>query len=521
VELFDAPFFGFHARQAEVTDPQQRLMLECAWEALERAGYAPNATGRATGVFVGSSLSHYLLDNLYPSLGSSSDISGLLLLLGNDKDYLASLVSYKLNLRGPSISVQTACSTSLVAIHLACQSLLNGECDMALAGGVSVIPQRQREGYLYVAGGHYSPDGHCRTFDAAARGTVFGNGVGVVVLKRYADALADRDHVHAVIRGSAVNNDGSAKVGFTAPGVDGQAAVIAEALAVAGVRPESINYVEAHGTGTPLGDPIEVAALKEVFHECAGRKDSCALGSVKTNIGHLEAAAGVAGLVKTVLALKHKQLPPSLHFHEPNPELGLADSPFFVNATLREWEPGPTPRRAGVSSFGIGGTNAHVVLEEAPAPPHEPVAFERPRHLLCLSAATEAALTEQARRFAAHLSVEEAAPLADLCYTANAGRAHFAHRLALGGRTREELGRDLEDFLSGAPTAAMSRGVVSERHRPKVAFLFTGQGSQYVGMGRQLYEQHPTFREALEECDRLYEQYCGEPLLPVLYAAEE
>ncbi|HEX8282688.1 MAG TPA: type I polyketide synthase [Pyrinomonadaceae bacterium] len=519
VELFDAPFFGFSPKQAELTDPQHRLFMECAWEALEHAGYAPNRVPETTGVFAGSSISYYLLSNLYPSLKWQASVGALPAIIGNDKDYVATHVSYKLNLSGPSISVQTACSTSLVAVHLACQSLLNGECDVALAGGVTVRTP-QRAGYLYVEGGILSPDGHCRAFDARAGGTVFGSGVGVVVLKRLADALAAGDDVHAVVKGSAVNNDGAAKVGYTAPSVDGQARVIAEAQAMAGAEPESISYVETHGTGTSLGDPIEIAALTQVFPRGAAGRHFCGLGSVKTNFGHLEAAAGVASLIKTVLALKHKTLPPSLNFEQPNPLIDFANSPFYVNAELREWEAGAGARRAGVSSFGIGGTNAHLILEEAPAAAPRPE-DARTRHLLTLSAKTEAALRAQAEQFRRHLSSPRDESLADICYTANAGRAHFAHRLAVNAGSIEEAGRGLASFLAGEQTRLLRRGQVADETGPKVAFLFTGQGSQYASMGRQLFETQPVFADALRDCERALRPHLSPPLLSVLYGPPE
>ncbi len=364
IESFDAHFFGFSPREAEITDPQHRLFLECAWEALEHAGYDSETYDGLIGVYGGVGRNDYLVNIFsHPHLVATASAH---ITIGNEHDYLTTRVSYKLNLRGPSLNVQTACSTSLVAVHLACQSLLNGECHIALAGGLSLnIPQRS--GFLYAEGGIISPDGHCRAYDANARGVVGGNGGGIVVLKLLADALADGDSIHAIIKGSAINNDGAAKVGFTAPGVDGQAAVIREALAVAGVKPESITYVEGHGTGTALGDPIEVAALTQAFRTGTEKKGFCALGSIKTNLGHLDTGAGVAGLLKTVLALKAKLLPPSLHFERANPEIDFAHSPFYVNSTLQNWATTKLPRRAGVSSFGIGGTNAHVTLEEAPA----------------------------------------------------------------------------------------------------------------------------------------------------------
>ncbi|MFL5663135.1 MAG: type I polyketide synthase, partial [Ktedonobacteraceae bacterium] len=369
-DLFDATFFGFTPREAELMDPQHRVFLECVWEALEDACYDPERFTGRIGLYAGQNMNSYLLFNLYPHQELLEQVGAFRIMIANDKDHLTTQTSYKLNLKGPSVTVQTACSTSLVAVHLACQNLLSGECDMALAGGVSVtVPQKT--GYMYQEGGKASPDGHCRAFDAQAQGTVFGNGVGVVVLKRLEDALAAGDQVYAVIKGSAINNDGSAKVGYTAPSIEGQAEVIAEALAVAGVEPESISYIETHGTGTPLGDPIELAALSKAFQPFTAQTGFCAIGSVKTNVGHLNAAAGVTGLIKTVLALKHRELPPSLHFQTPNARIDFAHSPFYVNTQLRPWQAqGEGPLRAGVSSFGIGGTNAHVVLEEAP--PREP-----------------------------------------------------------------------------------------------------------------------------------------------------
>ena len=370
IELFDAPFFGFSPKDAAIMDPQHRVFLECAWEALENAGWCADQFPGSIGVFAGSGMNAYLMFHLLPNRELMSS-AGLFLLkqTGNDKDVLATRVSYQLNLTGPSMTVQTACSTSLVAVHVACQSLLNRECDMALAGGVTIeIPHKH--GYIYREGEILSRDGHCRAFDAESSGTVFGSGAGVVVLRRLADALADGDRIHAVIRGSAINNDGARKVGYLAPSVDGQADVVAEALAVAEVPAETISYVETHGTGTPVGDPIEIAALTQAFRESTQARAFCAIGSLKTNIGHLDAAAGVAGLIKTVLALENKQLPPSLHFSQPNPRIDFASSPFYVNSRLAEWKGGGVPRRAGVTSLGIGGTNAHVIVEEAPARRH-------------------------------------------------------------------------------------------------------------------------------------------------------
>ena len=516
VDLFDASFFDISPREAKIMDPQQRLFLECAWEALENAGYAPGTFVGSVGVYAGASLNTYLLFNLSSSLNFELTRDSFQTFISNDKDFLATRVSYKLNLNGPSLTIQTACSTSLVAIHLACQSLLNGECDMALAGGVSILLP-EKAGYLYQEGMILSPDGHCRAFDAEAQGTLKGDGLGIVVLKRLVDAVADGDSIHAVIKGSAINNDGSLKVGYTAPSESGQAQVIKDALAMARVTPESITYVEAHGTGTPLGDPIEIAALTQAFPASTDAKGFCAIGSLKTNMGHLDAAAGVAGLIKTALALKHKLLPPSLHFKRPNPHIDFENSPFYVNTTLSEWTAGETPRRAGVSSFGIGGTNAHVVLEEAPTPQSVQVEMERPLHILCLSGKNQRALKELAAKFEHYVAVHPSVSLGDVCYTANVGRTHFPHRLVVVAETLAQMHEKLATFANQEESAGVLSGQVEGTSRPKVVFLFTGQGSQYVGMARQLYETQPTFRQTLERCDELLRPYLQQPLLSVLY----
>ena len=387
VDMFDASFFGLSPRDAAIMDPQHRHFLECSWEAIENAGIRPKSFGGSIGVFAGSGMNAYLIHNLLNNR-RLMESAGLFLIrqTGNDKDVLATRVSYQLDLRGPSLTVQTACSTSLVAVHLACQSLLDRECDMALAGGVTIeIPHAH--GYVYREGEILSRDGHCRAFDAASSGTVFSSGVGIVVLRRLEDAIADRDTIHAVILGSAVNNDGQRKVGYLAPSVAGQAEAIAEALGVAGINADRISYVETHGTGTAVGDPLEIKGLTQAFRGDTNRNGFCAIGSLKTNVGHLDAAAGVAGLIKTVLALRHRQLPASLNFQKANPQIDFENSPFFVNRTLTPWQTDDAPRRAGVTSLGIGGTNAHVVLEEAPepvvsakpisAPSHPPVSQDR------------------------------------------------------------------------------------------------------------------------------------------------
>lgn len=515
IDLFDASFFGYSNKEAELIDPQQRIFLECAWEALESAGYDPVTYKGLVGVYAGSGTNSYLINNIYtnqrfsPSSTFKEPALALGLSLENERDYLPTRISYKLNLTGPSINIQTACSTSLVAIHIACQSLFNGECDMALAGGVSIsVPQKT--GYFYQEDMIFSPDGHCRAFDAQARGTLFGSGVGIVVLKLLSEAIADGDNIYAVIKGSAINNDGALKLGFTAPSIEGQTAVISNALAIAEIDANTVTYVETHGTGTALGDPIEITALTQAFRKNTDKKGFCAIGSVKTNFGHLDTAAGIAGLIKTVLALKHKCIPPSLHFKQPNPKIDFANSPFYVNTSLSEWQTNGTPRRAGVSSFGMGGTNCHVVLEEAPQIESATNTFERDWHILCLSAKTGKALQELQERYVAYLKSHLDAKLADICFTANTGRKHFNHRISFVAQSVKQL---LEQLETGATA---SRFVTSSPEA--IAFLFTGQGSQYVNMGRQLYEQAPTFRETLNRCDEILRPYLEQPLLSVLYS---
>ncbi len=511
VELFDAAFFGLSPREAAIADPQQRVFLECAWTALEDAGCDPATCDGLIGVFAGSALSSYAWNNLRSNPELLGAFGALQLGILNGKDHLPTRVSYALDLKGPSVAVQTACSTSLVAVHLACLALLNYECDLALAGGVSIaVPQRA--GYLYEEGGILSPDGHCRAFDAAARGTVMGDGVGVVVLKRLADALADGDRVHAVIRGSAINNDGAAKVGYTAPSLDGQAAVIAAAQAVAGVAAETIGYVEAHGTGTPLGDPVEIAALTRAFRLSSERSAHCAVGSLKANVGHLNTAAGVAGLIKTVLALEHRAIPPTAHFERENPHIPFAGSPFYVASRLAEWPAAGTPRRAGVSSFGIGGTNSHVVVEEAPATAASDAG--RPWQLLVLSAKTATALRAAAGNLAAHLGRNPDLNLADAAFTLQAGRGRMEHRLVVVARDAAFAAREL--LAADSAHAVVRREEARER---PVAFLFPGQGAQYAGMGRGLYEGEPAFREQVDLCAGLLAPHLGEDIRDVLFAA--
>ena len=448
-DSFDAGFFGLNAREAEVLDPQHRVFFETAWTALESAGVDPARFAGSIGVFAGAGLNAYLLQNLLPNHGVMAAVGAFSVAIASDKDALTQRLAYLLDLRGPAVTVQSTCSTSLVAVQLACQSLQTYQCDLALAGGVSVKTPH-RAGYVYVDGGVASPDGHCRPFDAAARGTVPASGCGVVALRRLEDAQRDGDAILAVIRGAATNNDGAAKVGFTAPGVDGQAAVITLAQAAAQVEPSTIGYVEAHGTGTPLGDPIEVAALTRVFRAQTAQRGFCALGAVKSNLGHLDAAAGVAGLIKAALAVAHGQVPPTLHFTTPNPELRLAESPFFVNATTIPWPAIPGPRRAAVSSFGIGGTNAHVVLEQAPQQA-EPADFKSEisnfksaegiaaeARFLPLSARSDAGLVRAGARLADWLEANPSVNLADVARTLQRGRRGFARRRVIRAATVNE-----------------------------------------------------------------------------------
>ena len=513
VEQFDADFFGMYAREAELTDPQQRVFLECAWEALENAGCDPRRYRGAIGVFAGCSINTYFLHHVcadrrtLEEFTSSYQVGCYPMLLGAGLDFLATRVSYKLDLRGPSIDLQTACSTSLLAVAQACQSLLLYQSDMALAGGVSIsFPQKR--GYLHQEGAMASADGHCRPFDARATGTVFGSGAGVVALKRLEDALADGDHVYAVIRGCGVNNDGAAKVGFTAPSVEGQAASIEMALANAAVEASSVGYVECHGTATPLGDPIEVAALSKAF--AGASTGSCALGSVKSNVGHLDAAAGVVGLIKTALALERGVLPASLHYESPNPQIDFAATPFYVNARRQDWPRGATPRRAGVSAFGIGGTNVHVVLEEAPSPPPRAPATSAAQ-LLVVSARTATALAAARTNLAARLASAPDTALADAAGSLQLGRRAFAHRSFVVAADGADAARQL-----AAPGPAAQRG--SPRSADAgVAFMFPGQGAQYPNMARDLYAEHGVFRRHFDRCAELCAAPLGTDLRTLVY----
>lgn len=509
---FDAAFFGFSPTEAEITDPQQRLFLECAWEALENAGYDPKTYSGAIGVYGGVGVSSYLLQNLYANSVLKKTLGNYQILINNDKDFLCTRVSYKLNLGGPSVTVQTACSTSLVAVVMGCQSLLEGQCDMVLAGGVAIsLPAKS--GYLYQEGMIMSPDGHCRAFDAKAQGTVGGNGVGIVVLKRLEDALNDGDYIHAIIKGATINNDGALKVGYTAPSVEAQTRVITEALGLADISPETIRYVEAHGTGTPLGDPIEIAALTQAFRVETNQKEYCAIGSVKTNIGHLDAAAGVVGLIKTVLALEHQLIPPSLHFATPNPKIDFANSPFYVNTKLSEWQTEGTPRRASVSSFGIGGTNAHVILEQAPEPKVKSQPPKSAWQLLLLSARTESALETATIQLLEHLKQHPDLNWADVAYTYQVGRSAFNQRCMLVCQSLADAIKVLET----RNTTRLLSQAVEENEESSLIFMFSGQGAQYVNMGLELYQSEPVFQEQVDRCVEFLQVHQGIDLRKILY----
>jgi phthiocerol/phenolphthiocerol synthesis type-I polyketide synthase E len=508
IEMFDASFFGFSAREAEILDPQSRIFLECAWEALESAGLSGEPDPGWVGVFAGVSLPGYYLSNLLTRPELTASLGGFQLLLANERDYFATRISYKLDLRGPSLNVQTACSTSLVAVHLACQSLLAYQCTAAVAGGARLsVPQKS--GYVSPEGSIFSPDGRCRSYDAKGQGALFGDGVGVVVLKRLSDALADGDPIHAVIRGSAWNNDGSMKVGYTAPSIEGQAEVIALAQAVAGVDPATISYVEGHGSGTPLGDPIEVAALTQAFRAGTGARGFCALGSIKSNLGHLESTAGVAGFIKATLALEREAIPPTCHFETPNPQIDFANSPFYVPTEVIPWPRNGQPRRAGVSSFGMGGTNVHCILEEAPEQP--PAGPSRPWQLLTLSARTPTALEAMTERLKGWIEQHPEASLADVAHTLRTGRRTFRHR-------RTILCRDRDDALSVLRSRDPRRvlGSVQDKAERPVAFLLSGLGDHYPNMALGLYRSEPTFRAELDRAAELLKRE-GLDLLGALF----
>ncbi|HEX9729018.1 MAG TPA: SDR family NAD(P)-dependent oxidoreductase [Gemmatimonadales bacterium] len=514
MELFDAGFFGFSSRDATIMDPQHRQFLEVAWEAIEDAAIDPSRFDGSIGVFAGTGMHTYMMFNLL-SNRELMDSVGMFLVrhTGNDKDFVATRVSYAFNLTGPSINVQTACSTSLVSIHLACQSLLNGECDAAVAGGATIeVPHRH--GYLYKEGEILSPDGHCRPFDKNSQGTIFGSGLGAVVLRRLEDAIEHGEPIHAVIRGSAVNNDGSQKVGYLAPSVDGQAKSIAEALQISEVDARTISYVEAHGTGTPVGDPIELTALTQAFRLHTDERGFCRLGSVKANIGHLDTAAGIAGFIKVIEAMKHRELPPTINYTGPNPILDLESSPFVVNAELVPWNPpSGVPRRAGVSSLGVGGTNAHIILEEAPVRRVRSSA-SRKQQLLLVSAKTKNALANNCEALGDALRTDAAPALADVAYTLQVGRTHFAERRFVVAADAA----DAADVFEREDTTRVVSATAPDSKR-SVAFMFAGGGAQYPNMGLELYETERVYREAVDACLDLLQPSLDFDLRAVLFPA--
>ncbi|MEX0828135.1 MAG: amino acid adenylation domain-containing protein [Haliea sp.] len=511
-ESFDAAFFGFNPREVQLMDPQQRIMLECAWTALEDAGYDPKQASDRVGVFGGVGRNAYLLHNLMSHEALRETAAEYNMLIGNERDFPCTHIAYRLGLRGPAVTVQTACSTSGVAIHMAADNLLRGECDLALAGGAKILVPN-RVGYRYVEGGPLAPDGVIRAFDAEAKGMVRGSGAAMVAMKRLDDALADGDHIYAVLLGSAVNNDGGAGAGFTAPSVSGQSAVIAEAHRNAGVTADSISLIEAHGTGTILGDPIEVEALTRAFRTTSEERGFCALGSVKTNIGHLDAGATAAGLIKAALALENGIIPPSLNYTQANPQIDFEHSPFYVASKPVEWKRNEKPRRAGISSFGLGGTNAHLIIEEAPERPASDPA--QGSQLLVLSARTKSALEKRCDDLADWLERHENANLADVAHTLLIGRRRFEKRLALICATREEA---IEKLRRRDPREILRAGMAADK--PPVAFMFPGGGAQYVGMAREHYHNSPEFRRAMDEVSAHYQQRTGQSLIDIIYNAD-
>ena len=513
IDGFDASFFDYVPREAELLDPQARIFLECAQTALDDAGCDPDRFQGAIGVYAGSGINNYLLKNILANPEIYEKVLDFQAIISNDKDYLATRINYKLNLTGPGIAVQTACSTSLVAVQLACQSLLTYQCDMALAGGVSLQTPRAK-GYLYKEGEIFAPDGICRAFDKNASGTILGEGAGIVVLKRLDEAIEDHDNIRAVIRGAAINNDGSVRIGYTAPSVKGQSEVITMAHTLAGIDAEDITYIEAHGTGTGLGDPIEVNALTQAFRMSTEKKNYCAIGSVKTMIGHLDVAAGIAGLIKTILALEHKKIPPTLNFKEPNPDLHIEQTPFFVSDKLTEWNTNGKPRIAGVSSFGIGGTNAHIVVQEAPEMQYQE--SQKPWHILPISAKSKDALTKSTEQLADYLKHHSDISIADIAHTLQTGRRQFSHR-------RIAVCKDTHHAAEALQTldATLCGSGIFDGPRRSVAFMFSGQGTQYANMCRGLYESEPVFKNVIDACASAISDIVDFDLLTYLFMDPE
>lgn len=514
MDKFDAAFFDYSAREAEIMDPQHRLFLESAWEVLESAGYSSELYDGRIGVYASANLSGYMIRNLYSNPGLVESIGTFKIMLANGQDFLATKASYKMNLMGPSVNVNTLCSSSMVALHYACQELQNYSCDIALAGGASFQVSRS-DAFFYQEGGIGSSDGHCRAFDSKANGTVSGSGLGVVALKRLEDAIADGDYIHAVIRGTGINNDGSSKNSYTAPNVDGQAECISEAIAISGVDPETITYIDAHGTGTNLGDPIEIAALTKAFRASTRKKQFCAIGSVKTNIGHLVNAGGIASMFKTILAMKHRVIPPSLNFDEPNPNIDFINSPFYINTELSEWKTDGFPLRAGVSSFGIGGTNTHVILEEAPAiEPSE--GSKRLFQLISLSAKTEAALENMTANLIEHVKKNPDLNIADMAYTLHVGRKNFNHRRTL-------VVKDVEDLID--ISEKKEKGLIFSRFQtPKeqtVVFMIPGTLSYYENAGVELYNTEPSFKNTVDQAAEILERLTGFDIRRELFKRRE
>lgn len=514
IEMFDAPFFNITPREAELTDPQHRIFLECVWEALENAGHAPEKYDGIIGVFGGTSMNTYLLNNI--SKTDAMELAGIYpIMIGNAKDFLCTRVAYKLNLKGPCMTVQSACSTSLVSVHMACQSLLNGECDMAIAGGVAArVPQNA--GYKYQDGGILSPDGHCRAFDKDAKGTVAGNGAGVVILKLLRNAIKDKNSIYAVIKGTAVNNDGALKVGFTAPSVEGQAKVIQEALSVANVSADSIGYIETHGTGTQLGDPIEISALSQVFQRSTDKKNFCPIGSVKCNIGHLDVASGVTGLIKTAIMLEKQMIPPSINYKSPNPNLDIENSPFFVNTKLREWKSNEKARRATVSSFGLGGTNACIVLEEALDNGQKKNRVEmidkNEWSLIPISARTPDSFEKMREKFLNHFKENPEVMIGDVAYTLSMGRREFDYRFYCICKDTDEF----VDYMSHSNIDRNNWSKIENKERLTV-FLLPELETLDNEAIKDLYNCEKNFRDILEKCFGVIDENLGLLLNDVLF----